>query len=69
MEPFDRVEGLIGRYFKDRLQVTAFFVTGVRLSAAVCGDQRLRLRLSLSEGISIAGRPVEAVWPRVSPMG
>lgn len=34
---FDRPPGMIGRYFKDHPQVTAFFGTGVRLLAAIPG--------------------------------
>ncbi len=58
---FNRAEGMIGRHFKDHLQVTTFFGTGVRLPVAIPGGQRLRLRLSLAAGASVVGFPTEIV--------
>lgn len=59
----NRVEGAIGRHFKNHALpgLSDFFCPGLKLPAAIPGDQRLRLRLS-SE-VPIAGLPLEIVEP------
>jgi hypothetical protein len=60
---YDRAEGAIGRYYKAHPvpELRSFISPGLRLPAAIPGDQRLRLVLS-SEA-PIAGLPVEILEP------
>jgi hypothetical protein len=53
----DRVEGAIGRHFKQDSALRGFFSPGIKLPPRIPGDRPIRLRLS-SE-MPLAGLPTE----------